>query len=218
MLITLVRVCTAIIIFWLVDKVRLIKIITMSRITRLSQVERVSKAPTNWQKITTLALPEPPTGHTWHQSYLKHLRINWQPRYRHYELDILQSGVRVTQSQHAHTLQQGNHRWQTLARHDAHVTSKCIFFNVTHVWRRPYFDGISCPTRNGEETFNKQLSPGAKTINVFWACLGAQLTICDQKWRNFVCSSMLSLRFVLSRVCVFLYSLGPRSVSRAGSC
>ena len=49
----------------------------------------------------------------------------------------------------------------------------------------------------------------AKTINVFRACLGAQLTICAQKWRNFVLFSMVSFRFVLSRVCVFLYSLGP---------
>ena len=53
--------------------------------------------------------------------------------------------------------------------------------------------------------------PGAKTINVFRACLGAQLTICAQKWRNFVLFSTVSLRFVLSRVCVFLYSLGPLS-------
>ncbi len=52
--------------------------------------------------------------------------------------------------------------------------------------------------------------PGAKTINVFRACLGAQLTICAQKWRNVVLFSTASLRFVLSRVCVFLYSLGPR--------
>ena len=37
----------------------------------------------------------------------------------------------------------------------------------------------------------------------------AQLTICAQKWRNFVLFSMVSFRFVLSRVCVFLYSLGP---------
>ena len=53
--------------------------------------------------------------------------------------------------------------------------------------------------------------PGAKTINVFRACLGAQLIICAQKWRNFVLFSTVSLRFVLSRVRVFLYSLGPRS-------
>ena len=52
--------------------------------------------------------------------------------------------------------------------------------------------------------------PGAKTINVFWACLGAQLTICAQKWRNFVLFSAVSLIFVLSRVCVFLYSPGPK--------
>ena len=57
---------------------------------------------------------------------------------------------------------------------------------------------------------------GAKTINVFWACLGAQLTICAQKWCNLVCSRMVSLRFVLSRVCVFLYSLGPRSPASVG--
>ena len=44
-------------------------------------------------------------------------------------------------------------------------------------------------------------TPGATTINVFRACLGAQLTICA------------SLRFVSSRVCVFLYSLGPCSCS-----
>ena len=43
------------------------------------------------------------------------------------------------------------------------------------------------------------------------ACIGAQLTICAKKWRNFVCSSTLSLRFVWSWVCVFLYSLGPRT-------
>ena len=49
----------------------------------------------------------------------------------------------------------------------------------------------------------------AKTINVFRACLGAQLTICAQNWRNFVLFSTVSLTFVLSRVCVFLYSLGP---------
>ena len=46
-------------------------------------------------------------------------------------------------------------------------------------------------------------------IKVFRACLGAQLTICAQKWRNFVLFSTVSLRFVLSRVCVFLYSRGP---------
>ena len=56
-------------------------------------------------------------------------------------------------------------------------------------------------------------SPGAKTINVFRACLRAQLTICAQKWRNFVLFSTVSMRFVLSRVCVFLYSLGPWSLS-----
>ena len=54
-----------------------------------------------------------------------------------------------------------------------------------------------------------QERPGAKTINVFRACLGAQLTICAQKWRNFVLFSTVSFRFVSSRVCVFLYSLGP---------
>ena len=53
--------------------------------------------------------------------------------------------------------------------------------------------------------------PWAKTINIFRACLGAQLTICAQKWRNFILFSTVSLRFVLSRVCVFLYSLGPVS-------
>ena len=51
--------------------------------------------------------------------------------------------------------------------------------------------------------------PWAKTINVFRACLGAQLTICAQKWRNYVLFTMVSFRFVLSRVCVFIYSLGP---------
>ena len=52
-------------------------------------------------------------------------------------------------------------------------------------------------------------TPGAKIINVFRACLGAQFTICAQKLRNFVLFSTVSFRFVLSRVCVFLYSLGP---------
>ena len=59
---------------------------------------------------------------------------------------------------------------------------------------------------------------GANTINDFRACLGAQLTICAQKWRNFVLFSTVSLRFVLSRVCVFLYSLGPRSLSTNLKC
>ena len=58
----------------------------------------------------------------------------------------------------------------------------------------------------------KTTRSGARTINVFRACLGAQLTICAQKWRNFVLFSMVSLRFVLSRVCVFLYNLGPIQV------
>ena len=60
--------------------------------------------------------------------------------------------------------------------------------------------------------------PGAKTINVFRACLGAQLTICAQKLRNFVLFSTVSLRFVLSRVCIFLYSLGPRSLTVSTLC
>ena len=51
---------------------------------------------------------------------------------------------------------------------------------------------------------------GAKTIKKSRACLGAKLTICAQKLRNFICSSTLSLRFVWSRVCVFLYILGSR--------
>ena len=59
----------------------------------------------------------------------------------------------------------------------------------------------------------QRLAPGAKTINVFRACLGAQLTICAHKLRNFVLFSMVSFRFVLSRVCVFLYSLGPRKAT-----
>ena len=65
--------------------------------------------------------------------------------------------------------------------------------------------------------FTAHHTPGAKTINVFRACLGAQLTICAQRWRNFVLFSTVSLRFVLSQVSVFLYSLGPscsRIISR----
>ena len=54
-----------------------------------------------------------------------------------------------------------------------------------------------------------QQPPGAKTIKKSRAWIGAQLTICAQKWRNFVLFSTVSLRFVWSRVCVFLYSLGP---------
>ena len=52
---------------------------------------------------------------------------------------------------------------------------------------------------------HREAHKGPKTINVFRACLGAQLTICAQKLRNFVLFSTVSLRFVLSRVCVFLY-------------
>ena len=51
----------------------------------------------------------------------------------------------------------------------------------------------------------------AKTVKKSQTWTGAQLTICAQKLRNFVFSSTLSLRFVCSRVSVFLHSLGPRS-------
>ena len=64
-----------------------------------------------------------------------------------------------------------------------------------------------------ESSVSDKQSLWAKTINVFRACLGAQLTICAQKRRNFVLFSKASLRFPLSRVCVFLYSLGPLSVA-----
>ena len=63
-------------------------------------------------------------------------------------------------------------------------------------------------------------STGAKTINVFRACLSAQLTICAQKCRNFVLFSTVSLRFVLSRVCVlfFFIVLAPgRTKERDGN-
>ena len=60
------------------------------------------------------------------------------------------------------------------------------------------------PNNNKARSF-----PGAKTINVCWACLSAQLTICAQKWRNFVCSSTLSVRFVLSQVFIFFIVLAP---------
>ena len=42
----------------------------------------------------------------------------------------------------------------------------------------------------------REKGQGAKTINVFRACLGAQLTICAQKSRNFVLFSTVSLKFV----------------------
>ena len=58
--------------------------------------------------------------------------------------------------------------------------------------------------------------PGAKTINVFQAGLGAQLTICAQKWRNFVLFSTVSLRFVLSQVCVFFIVLAPGAKTKNG--
>ena len=64
-------------------------------------------------------------------------------------------------------------------------------------------------TQFKSDACSAKATPGAKTINVFRACLGAQLTICAHKWRNFVLFSTVSLRFVLSRVSVFLYSPGP---------
>ncbi len=76
----------------------------------------------------------------------------------------------------------------------------------------------SCPIVTYLKCFKQQsefakVAPWAKTINVFRACLGAHLTICAQKWRNLVLFSTVSLRFVLSQICVFLYSLGPLSPS-----
>ena len=47
------------------------------------------------------------------------------------------------------------------------------------------------------------VGPGAKIINVFRAWIGAQLTICAQKLRNFVLFSTVRLTFVLSRVLCF---------------
>ena len=75
------------------------------------------------------------------------------------------------------------HRLQILARYDATVTLHNAFFNC-----------------------NAPFTPHIKKSR---ACLGSQLTICAQKWRNFVCSITQSLKFVWSWVCVFLYSLGP---------
>ena len=48
-----------------------------------------------------------------------------------------------------------------------------------------------------------------KVISSMDFCL--KLAICAQKWRSFVCSSVLSLTFVWSWVCVLLYTivLGP---------
>ena len=83
-----------------------------------------------------------------------------------------------------------------------------FFSKFTHVkWHHDQVETIhiSCALHHAARQ-------GAKTINVFRACLGAQLTICAQQWRNFVLFSMVSFRFVLSRVCVFLYSLGPRTL------
>ena len=61
-----------------------------------------------------------------------------------------------------------------------------------------------------EQAFGaRETTSGAKTINVFRACLGAQLTICAQKLRNFVLFSTVSLTFVLSRVWVFFIVLAP---------
>ena len=65
--------------------------------------------------------------------------------------------------------------------------------------------GATCP----DCFWTHLMTPWAKTINVFRACLGAQLTICAQKWRNFVLFSTVSLKFVLSRVCVFFIVLAP---------
>ena len=53
------------------------------------------------------------------------------------------------------------------------------------------------------------LISGPKTIKKSRAWIGAQLTICAQKLRNFVCSSTPSLIFVWSWVCVFFTVLGP---------
>ena len=53
----------------------------------------------------------------------------------------------------------------------------------------------------------------AKTINVFRACLGAQLTICAQKWRNFLLFSTVSLRFVFWVEFVFFFVVLAPSVT-----
>ena len=85
---------------------------------------------------------------------------------------------------------------------EEHYRHQCIFRGLKNVYTPP------CNCVIDFLPWQSSLS-GAKTINVFRACLGAQLAICAQKWRSFVLLSTVSLRFVSSRVCVFLYSLGP---------
>ena len=97
--------------------------------------------------------------------------------------------------------------------------SVCVVGWVLRCWCNNVCQSLHCATALCNSSAHRQFGQGnfiwsvalsgAKTINVFRACLGAQLTICAQKWRNFVLFSTVSFRFVLSRVCVFLYSLGP---------
>ena len=96
----------------------------------------------------------------------------------------------------------------------SHANSPRLSIVCVYTWRFwPIVSAFVFSQRQLSLSASMHNTPGAKTINVFRACLGAQLTICAQKWRSFVLFSMVSLKFVLSRVCVFLYSLGPRCVA-----
>ena len=55
---------------------------------------------------------------------------------------------------------------------------------------------------------------GQDYINVFRAWIGAQLTICAQKWCNFVLFSTVRLTFVLSRVLCFSLKSWPLVLER----
>ena len=75
---------------------------------------------------------------------------------------------------------------QVSIRRDTHSG---YYGRKSHVYTCPYVGRVSIPTTmclfswiNLPDIANRDISrPGAKTINVFRACLGAQLTTCAQK-------------------------------------
>ena len=64
----------------------------------------------------------------------------------------------------------------------------------------------------GGNRFDLESGPRGQDYKRFSSIYRCSTQLCPQKWRNFVLFSMVSLRFVLSRVCVFLYSLGPWTI------
>ena len=93
----------------------------------------------------------------------------------------------------------------TWTEHSNHNNQQLLAMYKQNTW---YIQNISTGLGLFLEDFPKKkfrVRPGAKILNVFRAWIGAQLTICAQKWRL----ARYVWRLFWVEFCVFLYNLGP---------